>query len=151
MSSLRTWRRSDCASANLPRNCSFPAHSNSVINLAAAPVRSSSAKKLVGPRILSTHSSRIDFASWSETIGSMSFCVETDAFYRDALSQLHTPTILLTELRFSAILIMKSATSEREILKPKRGRWPSRTRYFPLRGLSVSWGGRTIVQSSPLF
>src|SRR6266436_8768054 len=65
--------------------------------------------------------------------------------------QLQIPTILPIEERFSTALIMKSATSAREILKPKGGRCPSRTRYFRVEGLSVSSGGRTIVQSSPLF
>jgi hypothetical protein len=35
-------------------------------------------------------------------------------------------------------------------LKPKMGRLHSRTRYFPVYGLFVSCGGRTIVQSRPL-
>src|SRR5207253_5054670 len=66
-------------------------------------------------------------------------------------SQLLTPTTLPTDVFLSAIPIMKSATSAREMAKPKRGRWPSLTRYFPVGGLFVSSGGRTMVQSSPLF
>src|ERR1043165_2360145 len=45
---------------------------------------------------------------------------------------------------------MKSATSARETVKPKRGKCPSCIRYFPVYGLSVSSGGRTIVQSRSL-
>jgi hypothetical protein len=65
--------------------------------------------------------------------------------------QLLTPKILPTDARSLTVLIKHSATSAREIVKPKRGRWPSRTRYFPVRGLSVSWGGRRIVQSSSFY
>src|ERR1035438_8620864 len=65
--------------------------------------------------------------------------------------QLLTPKIFPMVPPFSTALSTHSATSAREILKPKGGRWPSRTRNFPVRGLSVSWGGRRIVQSSSLF
>jgi hypothetical protein len=47
-------------------------------------------------------------------------------------AHLATPKILRLMKRFSAASIMKSATSDREILQPKRGRWPSLTRYFPV-------------------
>jgi hypothetical protein len=43
--------------------------------------------------------------------------------------QLDTPTTFPTEAPFSPALIMKSATSAREMEKPKRGRWSSCTRY----------------------
>jgi hypothetical protein len=44
-----------------------------------------------------------------------------------------------------------SATSALPILNPMRGRWPIRTRYFPVNVVSMSCGGRTIVQSRSLF
>jgi hypothetical protein len=72
-------------------------------------------------------------------------------FFCFLIRQFDTPTTFPIETPFSPALIMKSATSARKIAKPKRGRWPSNTRYLPVRGWSVSLGGRTIVQSSPLF
>src|ERR1035438_10744705 len=66
-------------------------------------------------------------------------------------NQLLTPKIFPMVPPFWTVLIINSATSAREIVKPKRGRCPSRTRYFPVRGLSVSRGGRRIVQSRALF
>jgi hypothetical protein len=50
--------------------------------------------------------------------------------------QRQTPTILRLERWVSTTEIMKPATSAREILKPKTGRCPSRTRYLPEYGLS---------------
>src|SRR6266478_9046797 len=64
--------------------------------------------------------------------------------------QLLTPTIFWMEAGSWTVLRKECATSAREMLKPKRGRRPVRTRYFAVNGLLVSCGGRTMVQSRPL-
>lgn len=68
--------------------------------------------------------------------------------YRPA--QYATPTPCLTDAGSSTSASIACATSARERVRPLRGVPPTAVRYVPVNGPSVSFGGRTDVQSAAL-